>query len=255
MCGGGVMDYKAYNDLAWVDVVFNTVESSKMEAQSYIKLIQDKLGFKRLDLLHLGCGAGGHDYTFKHVFNVTGVDISSGMLDLAKKTNPEVDYIQGDMQAVSLYKKFDAVIIPDSIAYMTSKETLEKTIENAIGHLKESGVLIVSTQIRDSFKHNNFVYTGKNNLALVTLYENNHIVSNTTYEATLIYLIRYHNGHKEIHHETHKLGLFPLSFWETMLKGLNMRFKTLEMNDLYDEYMMDKGNYDTLVFIIEHNQE
>ncbi len=248
------MDYKAYNDLAWVDLVFNTVEGSKKESEKYIEIIQDKLGSKRLKVLHLGCGAGGHDYTFKQVFDVTGVDISEGMLELAKRTNPEIPYVQGDMQNISLYERFDVVIIPDSIAYMTSTLMLENTIENAIGHLKEKGLLIITAQIRDTFKHNNFVYSGKNHLAHVTLYENNYIVSPSTYEATLIYLIRYHNGQKEIHHETHRLGLFSLSYWKKMIHNLNMQFTTLEMDELYNDYTMHKGNYDTKLFMIEHKQ-
>lgn len=46
-------------------------------------------------MLHLGCGAGGHDFHFNQHFAVTGVDLSDGMLELAKKRNPEVFCVSG----------------------------------------------------------------------------------------------------------------------------------------------------------------
>ena len=66
-------------------------------------------------LLHLGCGGGHNDYTFKKHFKVTGVDISENMLKLARKLNSEVTYYYGDMRDIKLTGCFDAVTILDSI--------------------------------------------------------------------------------------------------------------------------------------------
>lgn len=141
-------------------------------------------------LLHLGCGAGGHDSHFKKHFRVTGVDISDPMLTQARKTNPDVTYVRGDMRTVQLEERFDAVIIPDSIAYMVSRSDLEAAIGNAAGHLKPGGALLVVFHTGEDFRENNFVYTGYADGVHITVFENNHIVSGSTYEATLVYLIR-----------------------------------------------------------------
>ncbi len=80
---------------------------------NYTKLIKDIILVPFPTMLHLGCGAGGHDFHFKKHFQVTGVDLSQGMLDLAKKTNADVTYVMGDMKTICLNEKFDVVVIPE----------------------------------------------------------------------------------------------------------------------------------------------
>jgi predicted TPR repeat methyltransferase len=111
--------------------------------------------------LHLGCGAGGHDFHFKQHFSVTGVDLSEGMLEIAKKTNPEITYIKGDMRNVKLNEKFDAVVIPDSIMYMSTLEDLSAALRNAAAHMKPLGVLLIVARTKEDFRTNNFAYTGE----------------------------------------------------------------------------------------------
>ena len=159
-------------------------------------------------MLHLGCGAGGHDYHFKRHFSVTGVDLSEGMLEIARKRNPEIQYLQGDMRTINLDRKFDVVAIPDSIMYMTTLEDLSAALSSAAAHLKRDGLLLVVAHTKEEFRNNNFAYTGEADNTHITVLENNHIVSDTAYEATIVYLIR-QSGRLEIHHEVHTLGLPP----------------------------------------------
>ena len=113
---------KAYTDLAWVDMIVSSPEEVAEETELYSKTIKENAERETKTLLHLACGAGMNDYTFKKHFEVTGVDISQDMLSLAKELNPEIEYIHGDMRTIELGKNFDAVAIPDSIDYMKTKE-------------------------------------------------------------------------------------------------------------------------------------
>ena len=103
----------AYNKLAWTDMIIDSPGSCDDEVQYYIQLLKKHTNKSSGTLLHFGCGAGMHDYSFKKYFQITGVDLSKGMLELAKKLNPEIRYIHGDLRTIHLSQKFDVVIIPD----------------------------------------------------------------------------------------------------------------------------------------------
>jgi SAM-dependent methyltransferase len=242
------MNFKVYNELAWVDLLFADDEAYQDEVDFYVNLIKKVVPKKEAKMLHLGCGSGGHDFHFKKYFQVTGVDISKGMLDIARDRNKEVTYILGDMRNIQLNETFDIVIIPDSIAYMCTKETLGETISNALQHLKTGGVLVIVAHLKEGFKENNFVYTAKKENMQVTLFENNHIVSSDTYEAAMIYLIR-QNQEVSIHHEIHTLGLFNHQTWMDIFQSNHLEIEELPLNNLYDQYLLEQGTYELSVFI------
>ncbi len=242
------MNWKAYNELAWTDKFFVDMESYEDEVMIYIKSIKNIISVATPTMLHLGCGAGGHDYHFKKHFKVTGVDVSPGMLDMAKKTNTDVAYVLGDMRSINLNVKFDAVVIPDSIAYMSTLEDLKQTLKNATSHLKTGGVLLVVAHTKEEFSENNFVYTGSKDNIHITLFENNHIISDSTYEATMIYLIR-KGADISIHHEIHTLGLFPYEQWLSIFKECQLKVEEINTDHLYDDYLLEEGEYKLKVFI------
>ncbi len=201
-------------------------------------------------MLHLGCGAGGNDNSFKKHFNVTGVDISEDMLAIARKVNPEIEYINCDMKKLALEEYFDAVAIPDSIGYMTTEEDLDNVISVAYKHLKPGGVLFIAALVREDFRDNNFVYTGSRGGIEITLFENNSIPdpAEETYEVTLVYLIR-NNGKLEIHTDTDKIGLFSLSTWYRLLEGGGFEVNQMKLENSYDRYLMEEGEYTLRMFV------
>lgn len=173
--------------------------------------------------------------------------MSEGMLELARNTNPEITYIKGDMRTIRLKEKFDVVIIPDSIMYMTSIAALKETIGNAVLHMKPDGVLLVVNPIKEEFKANNFVYTGEKDDVHVTVFENNYVVSESTYEAVMIYLIR-QNGILNVYHEVHTLGLFSNEVWEEIFEENHLKITEMNMDQLYDPYLLQGGEYKMKIF-------
>ena len=240
--------WTVYNDLAWVDLIVNPPEESREETESYCQQIIKNCNIKPKTLLHLGCGAGIMDHTFKKHFKVTGVDLSKGMLKIARKINPELIYIQGDMRKVRLKTCFDAVVIPDSIGYMTSVKEVRKAVNTADKHLNPGGVLLIVAQLREQFQDNNFAYSGKDKNVKITIFENNHIVNKSKYEATFFYLIRQKKKVK-IHSEIHTLGIFESTTWGSIFKDQGFRVKKYMESELYQPFLFNNGNYPQVVFV------
>lgn len=239
---------KVYNDLAWTDLVINPPQDSRDEADFYCQMIIKNAKVKPESLLHLGCGAGIFDSTFKQYFGITGVDLNRGMLKIASELNPEVTYLQADMRAVCLKRQFDAVIIPDSIGYMTTIKDVIRTIRTAGRHLKQDGILLIVTPLKNHFRNNNFTYTGKKEDTEITIFENNYLISQSKYEATFVYLIR-HKKKLEIHCETHTLGIFDRAAWMKLLKENNYTIKTFRAPDIYRPFINNTGEYQQTVFL------
>ena len=239
----------AYTSLAWTEQIIASPEDSVEETEIYTRAIKRHARIKTKTLLHLGCGGGFNDFTFKKHFKVTGVDISKEMLDVAEKLNPGVAYQQGDMRTIRLPECFDAVAIPDSIGYMTTLRDLKRTITTAYEHLKKDGLLLIVTNTKEQFKENNFIYTGSKEDIEITIFENNYVhdPSGSAYEATLIYLIR-RTGKLEIYSDRHIIGLFKLKEWMDLLAEIGFKVKQEEIKHLYDRFIPDDAEYPLLMF-------
>jgi len=242
--------WPSYGELAWTESFLTSPEDYADETEYYVNLIQDNIEGEAGSLLHLGCGAGGHDHTFKRHFRVTGVDISEAMLKIARTTNPEITYINGDMRDIDLGGEFDAVAIPDSIDYMSTLPKLRKAAAAACRHLRPGGVLLIVAKIREEFRENNFCYTGAKDGVEVTVLENNYIPRRdpSTYEATFVYLIR-REGELSIHTDRHRLGLFSQLEWLAIFHDAGLRVKQVKLDGVYDPYIIGEGAYPMQVFI------
>jgi len=198
----------------------------------------------------MGSGAGVYDWVFKRSFTVTGVDLSLGMLEKARTTHPDIEYLEGDMRTLRLNRLFDAVAIPDSIDYMVSLADFQQAIQTAVEHLKTGGILLIAGKTEETFQNNNFAYSGEKNSVHVTLLENNYInkFRPNTYEATLVYLI-WEQGELTIHTDHHVLGLFPLETWEKVFDNAGLTMQRMTLDHIYDKYLMGEGEYPMNIFI------
>ncbi|GEL08600.1 class I SAM-dependent DNA methyltransferase [Salisediminibacterium halotolerans] len=242
------MNWQVYNELAWTDALLSAAEDYQYEVNLYVEWLKQHAKRSVDNVLHLGCGAGGHDQFLKQFFNVTGVDLSDGMLKEAEKTNPEVAYIKDDMRTVNLSRKFDAVVIPDSIMYQSEIEDVERTIQTAVDHLLPGGCLLIVTHTKEQFQNNQFSYTGSDNHTHITLFEDNFIVSESTYEAAFVYLIR-QNNELSIHEEVHTLGIFPEKDWQQLFHQAGFEVSVKPLPDLYESYLQNEGDYPLSVIV------
>ena len=97
-------------------------------------------------LLDLGCGTGKHDHFLSLAgYNVSGVDLSPEMIDLAKTkySSSGCSFYTGDVRDVDLKQQFDIVIsLFHVISYQTNNEDVVQMLQTAKKHLKPNGLFI-----------------------------------------------------------------------------------------------------------------
>ncbi len=153
----------------WFEEWFNTKEylsvyrhRNEEDALNLYKLITKNIllaqGSKVLDL---ACGAGRHSILFaKNGFDVTAVDISDNLLNVAGRTASElglnINFIKSDFRKLNLNEKFHLIInLFTSFGYFEYDDENEKVIKLVSNHLLDNGYFVI-----DFF---NVVYL-KNNL-------------------------------------------------------------------------------------------
>lgn len=109
------------------------------------------LRLEKVRILELGCGSGRFLSYFKSrykaEFDYVGVDISEGMLDLARKEHPESEFITGDMsQIFSRFdaESFDVIVACASFQHLPSKQERQELIDNAYRLLRYEGLLMMT---------------------------------------------------------------------------------------------------------------
>jgi SAM-dependent methyltransferase len=128
-----------------------TDERSDAEVASLVKLLDLESPMKILDL---ACGFGRHANRLAALgHSVTGVDVTPGFLEIARKQaaemNLQVDYRQGDMRRINFTDEFDHVLLLfTSFGYFEDDENL-LVIENVRRALKPGGLLIFDNMNRD----------------------------------------------------------------------------------------------------------
>jgi len=233
---------RLYHDLNWIWPIISPPEDYAEETELFSKVIKAHAKIEVKTLLHLGCGGGRNDHTFRKYFDVTGVDISEDMLALAKELNPEVNYHCGDMRSLRLRRSFDSVTAPDSLNYMKTEEELHQTFLTAYEHLNPGGVfLTIAEESRERFKQNRTISsTHSQEDVQITFIENSFDPdpTDTHFEMTFIYLVR-KRGKLEIYTDSHILGLFEIDMWHRLLRETGFNVKELKFEHstfLEDEF-------------------
>ena len=233
--------HRLYDDLSWTWPIISPPQEYEEESGILSALIKEKSPSDPQTLLHLGCGGGHNDFTFKNHFTVTGVDLSPSMLDLAQKLNPEVTYLQGDMLALQLDQLFDAVVILDSIIYMRTHQELYDAFHTAFLHLKSRGIFITfAEELKDTFLQNTTHISEHTRPPFEIIFVENSYdpdPEDTSFESTFLYLIR-ENGELSIETDRHLYGIFSYQTWMETLEqvGFSVEQSWLHLSTFPDEY-------------------
>jgi len=95
-------------------------------------------------ILEIACGTGNILGLLSKNYEVTGLDLSPKMLDIARFKLPNVRFIEGDMSKFELGFKYDAILcIFDSINHLVDFAQWESTFDRVKAHLSDGGVFIV----------------------------------------------------------------------------------------------------------------
>ncbi|KQC12888.1 MAG: hypothetical protein APR63_10010 [Desulfuromonas sp. SDB] len=107
-------------------------------------------------ILDIPCGFGRHtNLLAEKGFEITGVDFSSGFLEIAEKEAKErgltVNYIQEDMRNIAFREEFERIFMAfTSFGYFNDNENIQ-VIKNFYKALKPGGLLCFDTFNRDQF--------------------------------------------------------------------------------------------------------
>jgi SAM-dependent methyltransferase len=94
-------------------------------------------------VLELACGTGSILAQLKGDYEVTGVDLSPEMLELARQKLPDVELHLGDMRSIRLGRAFDAVLcLYDAVNHLPDLADWERVFDTAVAHLRPGGVFV-----------------------------------------------------------------------------------------------------------------
>lgn len=113
--------------------------------RKYLDNLIDFAG-RNADVLDLGCGTGLPimDYLLQQGMNVTGVDFSRRMLDIARKNLPEALFLYADMRELALDRKFNVIIAWHSFFHLPSTDQ-PAMFEIFERHLHPGGFLLFTS--------------------------------------------------------------------------------------------------------------
>jgi SAM-dependent methyltransferase len=100
-------------------------------------------------ILELACGTGRVSIPIaKSGFDVTGIDISSGMLNSAAvdaaEAGAKINFIKGDIRNFKIDKKFNLIIFPfNSLAHLLDLESVNGCFQSVREHLLPDGRFIL----------------------------------------------------------------------------------------------------------------
>ncbi len=98
-------------------------------------------------LVDFGCGTGNHSIPLaERGYQVTGVDISSDMVNVARRKSAGVvegvKWIEGDIRNVQASGPFDAALFMFAVlGYQLSNQDMMTTLNNARRHVRSGGLL------------------------------------------------------------------------------------------------------------------
>ncbi|MGK9043579.1 class I SAM-dependent DNA methyltransferase [Mammaliicoccus vitulinus] len=95
------------------------------------------------EILDIGCGTGRLTTQLLDYGNVSGLDLSAEMLEIAESRNTDIKWYCQDMRDLDLPQKYDVVtIFCDSLNYITDPEEVLQVFNYVNTYLNDGGLLI-----------------------------------------------------------------------------------------------------------------
>lgn len=110
----------------------------------YIDKFLDSLNGK--NILDIGSGVGNlTNYIYEREFNVRGIDLSDGMLNIATSKYPHITFDKMDMRNITYNEKFDGLMLTYSLLHLT-KDDIKTALERFHNILNDNGKMLLILQ-------------------------------------------------------------------------------------------------------------
>lgn len=189
------------------------------EAAEVLRLLEAHIEGPVESALELGSGGGNLASHLAGRLRLTLTDVSPGMLALSRSLNPGLEHLEGDMRTLRLGRTFDAVISHDAITYMASEADLRAALQTAFVHLRPGGAAIfLPDWVQDTYQprteHGGRDEGGR---GLRYLEWDRPLVPGRTLVETDYVIVTREVERVTVHHDVHRLGIFPRATWLTLL--------------------------------------
>lgn len=126
--------------------LFSTIFSGM---ESRLTAIQKTIAISKKpnpNVLEIGCGDGRDaKEIIKFTNNYLGIDISSGMINIAKNKNPHINFEIADMETFKFPENLDIIFAFASVLH-SNKTALSKIFQKAHHSLTDDGLFYISTK-------------------------------------------------------------------------------------------------------------
>lgn len=115
----------------------------KKEVVFLEKIFRKHSGIKTI--LDVGCGTGVHLKELSMAGHLgVGLDLNPRLIAYAKKKNPQLEFVVGDMKKIPLRRKFDAILCLCTVfSYNQTNEEVTQTLGSFFDRLRPGGLLVL----------------------------------------------------------------------------------------------------------------
>ncbi|BAQ11510.1 methyltransferase [Bacillus sp. OxB-1] len=212
---------KAYSDFA---AIYDELMTD-IPYDSYVDFLDLALGgLEGKRVLDIGCGTGLLSLKFAgHGSEVTGIDVSANMLEMAKERaatlSLPVEFIQQRMEELEGFQQFDAAIIAiDSLNYVTQQSAVEETFRRIYASLKKGGILLFDVhstyKMDEIFLEGPFTYDDGR---IAYIWETEMGEAPHSIQSELAFFVEQEKGLYHRFNEEHEQRTFPVNEYVEML--------------------------------------
>ena len=208
-----------YGPLAsWFDLLTPPADYAA-EADELMRLLERHVDGPIETLLELGSGGGHLASHLPRRLQLTLTDQAAEMLAISRRLHPDAEHLQGDMRALRLGRRYDAVLVHDAITYMTSEADLRAALVTASVHLRPGGAAVFQPDwVLDEYQPHT-EHGGSDDGARGLRYlEWDRPVEPDGHTVRTDYVIVTRDGAEvNVHHDVHTLGIFARADWLRLL--------------------------------------
>jgi SAM-dependent methyltransferase len=211
---------RLYREFAAWWPLFSAPEEYRDDADAYRRLLAASRTRPLRSVLEIGSGGGNNASHLKADYDMTLVDLSTDMLDVSRRLNPECEHLVGDMRSLALPRTFDGVVIFDAISYLLTEEDLRRAVATAYRHCRPGGVVLlapdhVAERFAPGTSHGG--HDGDGRALRYLAWRRDPDPTDTTYVVDYAYLLADGGGRPRTVSDRHLLGLFGRATWLLLL--------------------------------------
>ncbi len=209
-----------YTSLAHCWPLLSPPEDADGDAFLAMHLGSQVLGQPPRSLLELGSGGGGLATHLGPEVEVVLNDLSPQMLALSRAVNPSREHVQADLRTLRLRRRFDLVLLGDTIMYMSNEADVRAALDTAAAHLAPGGALLLRPDaVVESFMEGTLQggFEAEDGTA-AQLLEWHHSPEGDRYRVDFALLLRAPDGTVQCTHEQHWMGLFDRGRWWGLIR-------------------------------------